>query len=86
MSNEQRVENIFFIAAQLIATALVFGGTDNLRSSLSLIATSLGTALNFLQFVLRFFERSQCALSSHGSFGDMRVLIEFRRQNFGGCT
>jgi len=43
-------------------------------------------ALNFLQFVLRFFERSQCALSSHGSFGDMRVLIEFRRQNFGGCT
>jgi hypothetical protein len=64
MSNEQRVENIFLIAAPLIATALVFGGRYAMTkgvevevldvADLDIIGAALIT-IGFLVFAFSFF-------------------------------
>ena len=64
MSNEQRVENILFIAAPLIATALVFGGRYAMArgvevevldvADLDIIGAAL-IAIGFLVFAFSFF-------------------------------
>jgi hypothetical protein len=64
MSDEERVENIFFIAGPLIATALVFGGRYAMArgveveildvADLDIIGAAL-IAIGFLVFAFSFF-------------------------------